>query len=86
MGKIEAGYVQVGDRLLAMPPNETCTVKGIVCREASLHFKIHFSSIIVLLLSEISKLILGYSQGWTTVADRIDISKEKAWPSIFIGL
>ncbi|XP_077208280.1 HBS1-like protein isoform X1 [Paroedura picta] len=28
-GKIEAGYVQVGDRLLAMPPNETCSVKGI---------------------------------------------------------
>lgn len=28
-GKIEAGYVQTGDRLLAMPPNETCTAKGI---------------------------------------------------------
>ncbi|KAH0622321.1 hypothetical protein JD844_024514 [Phrynosoma platyrhinos] len=28
-GKIDAGYIQVGDRLLAMPPNETCTVKGI---------------------------------------------------------
>ncbi|XP_039594981.1 HBS1-like protein isoform X2 [Polypterus senegalus] len=28
-GKIEAGYVQTGDRILAMPPNETCTVKGI---------------------------------------------------------
>lgn len=27
-GKIEAGYVQTGDRILAMPPNETCTVKG----------------------------------------------------------
>ncbi|NXU52396.1 HBS1L protein, partial [Turnix velox] len=27
-GKIEAGYIQVGDRLLAMPPNETCTAKG----------------------------------------------------------
>lgn len=27
-GKIEAGYVQTGDRVLAMPPNETCTVKG----------------------------------------------------------
>uniref|UniRef100_A0A3B4AYJ5 HBS1-like protein n=1 Tax=Periophthalmus magnuspinnatus TaxID=409849 RepID=A0A3B4AYJ5_9GOBI len=26
-GKIEAGYVQTGDRILAMPPNETCTVK-----------------------------------------------------------
>lgn len=29
-GKIEAGYVQVGERLLVMPPNETCTVKGTV--------------------------------------------------------
>ena len=28
-GKIEAGYIQTGDRLLAMPPNETCTAKGI---------------------------------------------------------
>lgn len=28
-GKIEAGYIQTGDRLLAMPPNETCTTKGI---------------------------------------------------------
>uniref|UniRef100_A0A6Q2XRT0 HBS1-like protein n=1 Tax=Esox lucius TaxID=8010 RepID=A0A6Q2XRT0_ESOLU len=28
-GKIEAGYIQTGDRILAMPPNETCTVKGI---------------------------------------------------------
>lgn len=28
-GKIEAGYIQTGDRILAMPPNETCTVKGM---------------------------------------------------------
>nr|XP_015203453.1 PREDICTED: HBS1-like protein isoform X1 [Lepisosteus oculatus] len=28
-GKIEAGYIQTGDRILAVPPNETCTVKGI---------------------------------------------------------
>ncbi|XP_067840949.1 HBS1-like protein isoform X3 [Heptranchias perlo] len=28
-GKIEAGYVQTGDRVLVMPPNETCSVKGI---------------------------------------------------------
>ncbi|XP_060095781.1 HBS1-like protein isoform X1 [Heteronotia binoei] len=32
-GKIEAGYVQIGDRLLAMPPNETCTVKGIALHD-----------------------------------------------------
>ncbi|XP_006885072.1 PREDICTED: HBS1-like protein [Elephantulus edwardii] len=32
-GKIEAGYVQIGDRLLAMPPNETCTVKGITLHD-----------------------------------------------------
>ncbi|XP_003223338.1 HBS1-like protein isoform X3 [Anolis carolinensis] len=32
-GKIDAGYVQVGDRLLAMPPNETCTVKGIALHD-----------------------------------------------------
>uniref|UniRef100_T1E5K1 HBS1-like protein n=1 Tax=Crotalus horridus TaxID=35024 RepID=T1E5K1_CROHD len=32
-GKIEAGYVQVGERLLVMPPNETCTVKGIALHE-----------------------------------------------------
>uniref|UniRef100_A0A8D0H8B3 HBS1-like protein n=1 Tax=Sphenodon punctatus TaxID=8508 RepID=A0A8D0H8B3_SPHPU len=32
-GKIEAGYVKVGDRLLAMPPNETCTAKGIALHD-----------------------------------------------------
>ncbi|KAG7460815.1 hypothetical protein MATL_G00202950 [Megalops atlanticus] len=32
-GKIEAGYIQTGDRILAMPPNETCTVKGITLHE-----------------------------------------------------
>lgn len=30
-GKVEAGYVQTGDRILALPPNETCTVKGTHC-------------------------------------------------------
>lgn len=33
-GKIEAGYIQTGDRLQAMPPNETCTVKGIYLQDA----------------------------------------------------
>lgn len=32
-GKIEAGFIQTGDRILAMPPNETCTVKGSGCSE-----------------------------------------------------
>ncbi|KAL0623718.1 HBS1-like protein [Plecturocebus cupreus] len=32
-GKIEAGYIQTGDRLLAVPPNETCTVKGITLHD-----------------------------------------------------
>ncbi|XP_020776689.1 HBS1-like protein [Boleophthalmus pectinirostris] len=35
-GKIEAGYVQTGDRILAMPPNETCTVKGITLHDEPL--------------------------------------------------
>ncbi|XP_060705793.1 HBS1-like protein isoform X1 [Hemiscyllium ocellatum] len=35
-GKIEAGYVQTGDRLLVMPPNETCTVKGIALHDEPL--------------------------------------------------
>lgn len=33
-GKIEAGYIQTGDRLLAMPPNETCTAKGIPLQDS----------------------------------------------------
>ncbi|XP_068609519.1 HBS1-like protein [Brachionichthys hirsutus] len=32
-GKIEAGFIQTGDRILAMPPNETCTVKGIALHD-----------------------------------------------------
>ncbi|XP_061756670.1 HBS1-like protein isoform X1 [Nerophis ophidion] len=35
-GKIEAGYIQTGDKLLAMPPNETCIVKGITLHDAPL--------------------------------------------------
>ncbi|XP_051880223.1 HBS1-like protein isoform X2 [Pristis pectinata] len=35
-GKIEAGYVQTGDRVLVVPPNETCTVKGITLHEEPL--------------------------------------------------
>ncbi|XP_077442752.1 HBS1-like protein [Stigmatopora argus] len=35
-GKIEAGYIQTGEKLLAMPPNETCHVKGIALHEQPL--------------------------------------------------
>uniref|UniRef100_A0AAR2M5I5 HBS1-like protein n=1 Tax=Pygocentrus nattereri TaxID=42514 RepID=A0AAR2M5I5_PYGNA len=35
-GKIEAGFIQTGDKVLAMPPNETCTVKGITLHDESL--------------------------------------------------
>ncbi|XP_030641832.1 HBS1-like protein [Chanos chanos] len=35
-GKIEAGYIQTGERVLAMPPNETCTVKGITLHDEAL--------------------------------------------------
>ncbi|XP_060749531.1 HBS1-like protein isoform X1 [Tachysurus vachellii] len=32
-GKIEAGFIQTGERVLVMPPNETCTVKGIALHD-----------------------------------------------------
>ncbi|XP_032825109.2 HBS1-like protein isoform X2 [Petromyzon marinus] len=32
-GKVEAGYVQTGDRLVVMPANEMCTVKGITLHD-----------------------------------------------------
>ncbi|TKS76450.1 HBS1-like protein ERFS [Collichthys lucidus] len=35
-GKIEAGYIQTGEKTLAMPPNETCTVKGITLHDEAL--------------------------------------------------
>ncbi|KAK3519371.1 hypothetical protein QTP70_026854 [Hemibagrus guttatus] len=35
-GKIEAGFIQTGERVLAMPPNETCTVKGITLHDEPL--------------------------------------------------
>ncbi|XP_032441057.1 HBS1-like protein isoform X2 [Xiphophorus hellerii] len=35
-GKIEAGFIQTGDKILAMPPNETCTVKGITLHDEAL--------------------------------------------------
>ncbi|KAG7263757.1 hypothetical protein CRUP_027994, partial [Coryphaenoides rupestris] len=35
-GKIEAGYILTGDRMLAMPPNETCTVKSITLHDEPL--------------------------------------------------
>lgn len=42
-GKIEAGYIQTGDRILAMPPNETCTVKGVADRAFPLQTGMHES-------------------------------------------
>ncbi|XP_040285111.1 HBS1-like protein isoform X1 [Bufo bufo] len=32
-GKIEAGYIQTGDHLVVMPPNDRCTVKGITLHD-----------------------------------------------------
>ncbi|XP_056283966.1 HBS1-like protein isoform X1 [Pseudoliparis swirei] len=37
-GKIEAGYIQAGERILVMPPNETCTVKGITLHDEALNW------------------------------------------------
>ncbi|XP_029902607.1 HBS1-like protein isoform X2 [Myripristis murdjan] len=39
-GKIEAGCIQTGDRILAMPPNETCTVKGITLHDEALDWAV----------------------------------------------
>lgn len=39
-GKIEAGYIQTGERVLAMPPNETCTVKGITLHDEPLDWAV----------------------------------------------
>ncbi|XP_056095844.1 HBS1-like protein isoform X2 [Rhinichthys klamathensis goyatoka] len=35
-GKVEAGFIQTGDKALVMPPNETCTVKGITLHDEAL--------------------------------------------------
>ncbi|KAK5603856.1 HBS1-like protein [Crenichthys baileyi] len=39
-GKIESGYIQTGDKILAMPPNETCTVKGITLHNEALDWAV----------------------------------------------
>ncbi|XP_054875984.1 HBS1-like protein isoform X1 [Poeciliopsis prolifica] len=39
-GKIEAGFIQTGDKMLAMPPNETCTVKGITLHDEALDWAV----------------------------------------------
>ncbi|XP_014850001.1 PREDICTED: HBS1-like protein isoform X1 [Poecilia mexicana] len=39
-GKIEAGFIQTGDKILAMPPNETCTVKGITLHDEALDWAV----------------------------------------------
>ncbi|XP_077074656.1 HBS1-like protein isoform X1 [Siphateles boraxobius] len=35
-GKVEAGFIQTGDKALVIPPNETCTVKGITLHDEAL--------------------------------------------------
>ncbi|KAB0385842.1 hypothetical protein FD755_000798 [Muntiacus reevesi] len=40
-GKIEADYIQTGDRLLAMPPNDTCTAKGIPLQNSFVKQPLH---------------------------------------------
>uniref|UniRef100_A0A3Q2SYM5 HBS1-like protein n=1 Tax=Fundulus heteroclitus TaxID=8078 RepID=A0A3Q2SYM5_FUNHE len=39
-GKIEAGYIQTGDKVLAVPPNESCTVKGITLHDEALDWAV----------------------------------------------
>ncbi|XP_014885221.1 HBS1-like protein isoform X1 [Poecilia latipinna] len=39
-GKIEAGFIQTGDKILAVPPNETCTVKGITLHDEALDWAV----------------------------------------------
>ncbi|MEQ2277622.1 HBS1-like protein, partial [Xenotaenia resolanae] len=39
-GKIESGYIQTGEKILAMPPNETCTVKGITLHDEALDWAV----------------------------------------------
>ncbi|KAM8945543.1 HBS1-like protein [Pelodytes ibericus] len=60
-GKIEAGYVQTGDRLLAMPPNETCTVKGITLHDEAVDWAAAGDQVSLTLTGmDIIKINVGY--------------------------
>lgn len=47
-GKVEAGYVQTGDRILALPPNETCTVKGTHRHVSAPSFSLETASLLLI--------------------------------------
>lgn len=60
-GKIEAGYVQTGDRLLVMPPNETCTVKGITLHDEAVDWAAAGDHVSLTLTGvDIIKINVGY--------------------------
>ncbi|XP_018412450.1 PREDICTED: HBS1-like protein [Nanorana parkeri] len=60
-GKIEAGYIQTGDRILAMPPNETCTVKGITLHDEAVDWAAAGDHVSLTLTGmDIIKINVGY--------------------------
>uniref|UniRef100_A0A8C5VTC9 HBS1-like protein n=1 Tax=Microcebus murinus TaxID=30608 RepID=A0A8C5VTC9_MICMU len=60
-GKIEAGYIQTGDRLLAMPPNETCTAKGITLHDEPVDWAAAGDHVSLTLVGmDIIKINVGY--------------------------
>ncbi|XP_075453495.1 HBS1-like protein isoform X2 [Ascaphus truei] len=60
-GKIEAGYVQTSDKLLAMPPNESCTVKGITVHDEAVDWAAAGDHVSLTLTGmDIIKINVGY--------------------------
>ncbi|CAI9618684.1 unnamed protein product [Staurois parvus] len=60
-GKIEAGYIQTGDRILAMPPNETCTIKGITLHDEAVDWAAAGDQVSLTLTGmDIIKINVGY--------------------------